>query len=340
MSCRVQNLSSSQIRNFVKNRINFLKTLVNQTQEETLKKFDLTTDHFEIVEVEKEEGKAAVYGFKGTSEEAVSKRASSKGASKFRKRMGAAKAALLDKIPNNVVKKEAGTFIHELAQDIMETLKAGGKDFSTVMAKATSGKYAMREQDFKALQKGVTEVYDQIMGMQEAINQKTGKKGEVKILTEQIVIDSINDIGGSIDILAVFSDNTASVFDFKSMSPSYYYKTGVGSNAKIIKEFIPSYKEESYKLQMNEYKRILRDIYGIDGFRQTRIIPVQTEFQLKPTEERAKDGSDTFTGKINKIAIGESQNEFLKQLPLGFEPTGYKKLDQLLKSQLNLVKKS
>jgi hypothetical protein len=334
MACDVTNLSKTEILNFVKNKRNIYQKKSNQSQTDTLSNLEHTTNTFgqvEIGEVDKTGKPIKKYGFidgaavfTGRVTDAVNK--------KFIQAVGKKRADEINLIPDNQTKAEVGSFIHLIAENIVKAL-VNEKDLGTLKKEFMSSKYPhkLTEAQFDSLSNGIKDILGQINEQQAKINKRLGTDGKVEIITEQIVVDSTKDLAGSIDLLAVYSDNTASIFDFKSMMPASRYKKGT----KIVEEFIPFYKIESFKLQQHQYKRILQDIYGIKKVRQTRIVPIQMELKKKAG---GKEGR-LYTNQLSKIAMGENQDEFLSQVTLGFEDTGYAGINELISKNLETIKK-
>jgi hypothetical protein len=85
-------------------------------------------------------------------------------------------------------------------------------------------------------------------------------------MREVKVYDPTQDMAGSIDLIAVTPDGTVNVYDWKSQ------EVGKG------KTELPSYKEKAYKIQLQEYVNILRNVYGFNKFGKIRAIPIKTNF--------------------------------------------------------------
>ena len=327
----------------IKDRETFFNVLPDQTAEETVKRLEHTSDLIGIEEHKVfEKGKEIIkplYTILETGAIAARRRVSELAKRTFKRYKTEEEIERMSQLPDNKLKREGGVFIHALAQEIVEDIVYGKqKSKSRLRELARTSSYKISTTQFNNFYKEVGDVVKQIYEQQRAINRRTGEKGKVKIITEQTVIDPVFDIGGTIDLLAVFSDNTASIYDWKSMSPFAEYVTGYGSKTKIIKEFIPFGKEEAFRIQIQEYKRILKESYGVSDVRQTRVIPVHVQYKLKSKKARVGiEPGNFYTGEIALLQTGEKSSEFLKQLPVGVEKTGYNELDDFVKKQLSLV---
>jgi len=244
---------------------------------------------------------------------------------------------------DNLIKREGGTFLHKLAQEIIDNIIGKTKNKEDIRDKLEedAGNFGIPKDQFGRFYNGISQVYKQIEDQQIEINRLNKKRGlppgKVRVLTEQTIVDVVDDMGGTVDLIAIFSDGTASIYDWKSITPYSSYTTGYGKNAKIIHDFIPFGKEEQYRLQIQRYKSILVDRYGVKAIRQSRVVPIHVQYELKKEQDR-KEGNN-YTGKLVLVEVGDKASEHLKQLPLGFEKTGYSELDTFIQGQLSLIEK-
>ena len=136
---------------------------------------------------------------------------------------------------------------------------------------------------------------------------------DFKIFTEVRVYDKASDTGGSIDMLFLFSDGSAAVYDFKFISPREKFTTGKASSKHIAIDPFRGGRKESYDSQLSMYSKTLRDNYGITNIRRSRIIPGHMDFSWNKT-----------TGKptgINTFHIGGKKNRFLQHISVASEYT-------------------
>jgi hypothetical protein len=271
--------------------------------------------------------------FRETGERAVTTSPSEIAQKKtFIKRFGKAQAKEINEDPTNIKKRDAGVHVHNVAEMLLNYIVYGKGDLAEIEAYAVNEHYKLPKKAFQNLKKGVEEIVKQIKETQEKIDPE----GDVIIIPEMVVIDVYKDMGGSIDILALYSDNTASIFDYKTVVPKAEAKTGYGPKAKIIDDFIPAAKEDSFRIQLGLYSEILTRVYGISKIRNNRVIPVHLELaNYKTKEDQKKFGY--YKEKISALNIGEKQNEHLTQMPVGFEITGENGLDNLIKSNIRLI---
>lgn len=129
------------------------------------------------------------------------------------------------------------------------------------------------------------------------------------IRTEQTIYDPKNDIAGTVDVLVVHSDGRVSIYDYKNIE-------SLTQKGQITRQ---SFK--LYERQIAEYKRIMKEAYGVKDFYKTRIIPIDVKY----------DGN-----KFKSIRVGtiDSKEDYLKPLPVAAETTGDAKVDRTLERLL------
>jgi len=238
-------------------------------------------------------------------------------------------------------KGKVGTFVHETNEAIGRAILAKIQDkspedalqilntlslsdynvnFSAIDAKGLN----IADKEFhENIFKGVRDVIVQVQNRQKYINKRLNTNASVKIYFEQVIIDAADDIGGTIDMLAVYSDNTASVFDLKTKIPK---KEHINAKGELItEEFVNSDDRNRYKMQLSSIQRILIKRYGVKQVVQSRIVPIQVNVPYDATQK-------AYTGSITKIAYGSRQSPFLAQLAPLPELTGFKDLDKFLKN--------
>lgn len=151
----------------------------------------------------------------------------------------------------------------------------------------------------KNLFMGIRGILIDIYKQQRVINRLTNTEGIPIIRIEQIVLDPKKNIGGTLDMLVIFSDNTGMIIDFKSKINKYDNKD-VNGFILDIERVVTKTDKEKYKLQTGEYGRILRESYGLKSIRKVQIIPivlnVNKEFN-NPNKYKKKIDSLFFPGQ-------------------------------------------
>lgn len=147
-------------------------------------------------------------------------------------------------------------------------------------------------------------------------------------MKEVKIYDPVLDMAGSIDLMAVLPDGTVDIYDWKSQE--------IAKMQTEIKDF----KAPAYRIQLGEYKRILREHYGFNKFGTIRAIPIKTVYNYI----KDQDTGETADLNLKEIEIGDFDpvnipDDKAYLLPITMdETTGDKKLDKLLK-QLNGILK-
>lgn len=231
----------------------------------------------------------------------------------FRKNKSREEADKINNYYRNIILRERGTELHAVAQQITESLK---QNITPVRPEFLSAA------QFNEMVKGVKEVLKDVQRVQNRID----KDSKAEVLTENIVYDKSKDRAGSIDLVAIFSDGSAAIYDYKFINFTSRDGKVVDFEDKI------DMKEEAWDAQMSEYKRMLRDVYGVDLVRRSRVIPVNVQYAYK------KEGKKhIMTDRIYKLEMGNQ--EYTAPVPLAEELTDDNKLNKLLNSLFGLNQK-
>jgi hypothetical protein len=148
-----------------------------------------------------------------------------------------------------------------------------------------------------------------------------------RFLSEIMVYDAKRDLGGTIDFIAIEPDGKTNILDWKFM------------DLNIDKyQDVPWYKVNAWRTQMNQYKLMLQNAYGVkpEDFNQTRMIPIKALYTLG----NAKTG---VLPRLSGIQIGDVNVKNIKEdylIPVGLEgeKTGNRKIDSLIE-KLNAIYK-
>ena len=199
----------------------------------------------------------------------------------------------------DLAKAEFGDVVHEQIQDIIKswTFQDGTK-------RTTQSPIAPKVDPttFKRLNNFIQAVMDQY-------EEGTVFKSEVKIF------DKKTQIAGSIDLLVVMPEGTVEIYDWKTQE--------IYADQFDIK----GYKEPMYRIQLENYRKILELQYGFKKFGRIRAIPIATSF--------VKEGRNIVRlrsveiGSLNPLEIPENKN-YLLPVILRTETTGDERLDKLV----------
>lgn len=341
----------NEVRDLVnKRKFGFLKGRPDDTFDDVIARREILNKLFttELVDNSKlvkglhldPSGKTARYVWIDTKELAAQGRVTDKNKVNFVKRQGKKQADELSNTPDNVVKRNGGTRFHKAAQDLMEVVKFINKDF---IANPPSKEFI---KDIKTIMEELdanpndfNELYEEIKKQVKFaidVQNSIDPTAKVYIKAEDFNLDLEEGIGGTADLLFIYSDKSASLFDYKTITPNF---TKVDSTGKIIKEdWIPQYKMDEFNVQIPK----LMDMYkktGITSFRHARIIPVQIGFNEKLKADTTKVEGARLTSKITNLRVGyeKERKEYLSQIPIMLESTGNEGLDKAL-SEANKLK--
>lgn len=146
-----------------------------------------------------------------------------------------------------------------------------------------------------------------------------------RFMSEATIYDAKRDLAGTVDFLAISPEGKMSILDWKFM------------DLNVDKyEDVPWYKVNAWNTQMDQYKLIMKNVYGLkeQDFDQTRMIPIKAFY----TQGNPKEGIlPQLTGiKIGAVNVKNIEEAYLLPVGLEAEKTGNKKIDALLE-KLNAI---
>lgn len=146
-----------------------------------------------------------------------------------------------------------------------------------------------------------------------------------RFMSEATIYDPKRNLAGTVDFLAITPQGETSILDWKFMA------------LNIDKyQDVPWYKINAWRQQMEQYKLILQNVYGVkpENFRQTRMIPIQAIY----SQGNAKAGilPQLLSVKIGDVNVKNITEDYLLPVGLEGEKTGNKKIDALIE-KLNAV---
>jgi len=272
-------------------------------------------------------------GKKGTIYEGktLKKRGSDSSSLKFAQNRGSkyrtAKEAKLIKDMQDI-RMNTGTKGHLVMEELIKKFTGqGNKSYSDILTQ--SGPLFTKNQ-FDILISGAKFLIKEIKAQQAIINKETASQGKFKIITEQFVSDEKNDIGGTIDVLVIFSDGSASIYDWKFKSPR------IGSNAESSKSGVKITGDmyasslEGYDNQINAYKDALLSKYGVTKVRHSRVVPISVMFK--------RDENNIMTDTITYLDMWTGQDtdsRFLEHIPVANEMTDDESINKLIRAEMS-----
>lgn len=183
------------------------------------------------------------------------------------------------------------------------------------------------EVQFAQVVNGLRAIYNQIQHNQEVINKQLGVEGKATIYTEMPIINQQGDLGGTLDLLVLYSNGKVALYDYKNIS----FRQFKGEILYGISED----KFDDFNMRLTTYKNILYS-QGITEFAESRIIPINVNYY---------PGDKAFKGFRTIEFHGQNviNNEYLEQISVAEELTGLTDLDkntlQLLYARRNTLKK-
>jgi len=241
--------------------------------------------------------------------------------------------------PNNIIKREFGTKVHDVLEKLgkyyydIATTGNSTRSLTDIKTESVQGEYPINAIHFTALDKNAKRLVSEILDTQKAIDPN----GKVEIHFERVFIDPVKDVGGTIDVLAVFSDKTAMIYDYKTFSSKGEFVSGTGNSKKIVsRNFAITSKKEAWKEQMSGYRRMLMSNYGITNVRATRIVPIWIDIE---TKFNTTTQQYTLMKKLNKLQMGTEMSEYLRNISIGIERKEIPFIDKFLTSYYERIDK-
>lgn len=236
---------------------------------------------------------------------------------------GMSRSLEINSSPYNLIKREHGTEGHMTLHKISDAILNGNKASAFEEVKRLSPQYTAAQ--FDKLVKAVKKVHKIAIDTQNSIDPKYAPQ----ILLETTIVnsDTAPTLGGSIDVLVIYSDNTASIFDWKFITPGRDQISGYGNKTKLS-EFPFLDKLDGYDIQIGLYKTMLRENYGVSRIRHSRIVPIHVRFKYDVVNKQ-------FLNEVTLLQEG-TDSEYLEQLPVANELTNIPTIDKLLDQQLRI----
>jgi hypothetical protein len=260
-----------------------------------------------------------------TTGEVVTSRVTDTATLEWRRNMGN-RLEDFEKDPNNKVASDVGTALHDFAMQMGEHLANNGpipKTNSIVTPEvATAIKFRMEQ------------LIEEIREYQNDLDPN----GKPEFLFEHTIYDPSKDIGGSIDLLVIFSDGSASIYDHKFMAN--IQTVGFGMNMAFSNDAqVTELKIRGFDQQIATYKKILKAHYGISTFRKTRILPGAVKLKEGYTQKSSpsvKYNDINWVREPKIILFSYGDSKLTREIPVAGETTGNQKIDKLLTSFMTL----
>jgi len=242
----------------------------------------------------------------------------------FIKKVGKNKALEINNNPYNVIKKQHGTEGHKTLELISKAITSNNKKAGIEEARRLSPQYTKGQ--FDKLQRAVEKVHRIAQETEDTIPGPKGKKPTILLENTIVNSDSNPTLAGSVDVLVIYSDNTAGIFDWKFITPQRDpYVTGYGASTRLA-EFPFLDKLDGYDIQIGHYKTMLTQNYNVSRIRQSRIVPIHVRFKYDKVNKE-------FTNVVTLLQEG-TDSQYLEHLPVANELTNIATIDKLIDQQI------
>ena len=207
----------------------------------------------------------------------------------------------------------SGDQIHAALHDLLQTIYDGG-DVTEVYARHAG---PINKEVFKEL---VTIAKDRIYEAtmhQNMINKQLGTNDKFEMLLEQRIGSGPRSIAGKIDVLFLFSNKTGMIYDYKSYEGKKTY-------AQLA---------DQYQGQLIDYKRILKEDYGIDEIVKALVVPIKVKF-INVSEDKKTATIHSITGYET-----DEKETIVKAINNSYDKLGIAGVDKFLKTQHDKIRK-
>ena len=347
MSCVVTSHTNAEIEEMViKNT--YLKVSKDETVGDLVTRLDSLQGKVTIVEVPNDKLKKGLYlDSSGVTKRyallsmidlIIPGRSTDPNKEEFVRNKGEKEAAAISAKPINKIKAEVGTKLHNVSDQLLLHLIGQASNLYSDKKPETSMDQLLKDsglsqQDFNNLKAEV----NNIVSLANKTQKEIDPTKKAKVYTEMFLLelgDKRGAIGRTLDLVIIYSDKTASHFDYKFKSPSFEKKTKNAVTGKYeisTHDWLSKYDKADYNRQIGQSAKVLMNQYGVKGMRHNRVIPAH--FELKFDNKNP-------TNKVTQLSIGESMNKYLTHVPIGSEITDSKlkstSLDYLSKIKNNL----
>lgn len=154
---------------------------------------------------------------------------------------------------------------------------------------------------------------DTVTKLRRFVNNLRKEFPDSTFLPEIKIYDKKRDLAGTIDLVVVHPDETISIFDYKFIN-------------ELSNDTITNWRKRDWTIQLGQYRQILKEVYGVKGFRQARIIPIKATYSGELDAKR-----------LVEIEIGNNKLQdltaldYLNPIPVLEEKTGITQIDDLIK---------
>lgn len=209
-------------------------------------------------------------------------------------------------IMNNIINKKDND-ITSVVDQVKAELLMNSKDIRDL----SNGKpefFYIKKDQFNEIKKGVEAIYKQINDNNDRINALVGNKdGKPKIYTEIPLYHAKDDLAEALDLMVVYPNGSVGIYSFESIKFKMHKQAG-----ETYVEDLAYYQNDLYNAKLSQFKRILKEQYGVKHFAEGRIIPinVQTNYVSKYSDLEPING-------FKLIEMGDkSGKDYLNQIPV------------------------
>jgi hypothetical protein len=229
--------------------------------------------------------------------------------------------------PNQILRRNYGTVIHNVMQQLIESIHSGTKIDYQKLSDSAGTQTPLTVEMVQQLEAGARRVYKEILDVQKRIDPN----GKMEIRTENPLADPVKDVAGTADLIAVYSDGSVGIVDFKTFSPVENIKVDPISKERYLAndKFISVQKKDGWRLQLSQYKRMMLKYLPVKDVMFTRVVPIWLDFDYNTTDKKL----------LGLRKISTEQDNYLRTRSIGAEKVGIKYIDDFLTTRYKEIKR-
>jgi len=343
MKCKIP--STEEVRNLLTSRVPIVRNTKALTQQESLEVLDGIDSELSLAQVPGAtkytmEDDLSRYVWSGDIDTFFKKRSTTDVAVRFERNKDRKYLEELRNRPDAWIKREGGTFIHEIMENVGRGLVREKQDesytFPTdlfISRTLDNPTFTITPSQITTLVDTMKEIIEEAYSTQDRINKRTNTNGVPQFRFEHKLADTVRSKAGTADLLVMYSDRSVSLYDYKTMTPFYQYisKDKDGNQYLNSGGFITNNKKEDWKMQQMSYKRILLETGLATEVRSTRIVPIWTNWKYDRDSSSLLPELDDVQTLLN--------SDYLKKVMATYEKVGVTAMDKFLRRKYETIER-
>jgi len=222
----------------------------------------------------------------------------------------------------SIMAKDMGTKLHSVMEELVPAV-LNKQSLNSIKTKSK-----LNDKDFNKLVQFAKYTISEFNKIQDRIDPNS----KIEWRVEQKIYSPIDDEGGTIDLLAIYSDNTASIVEYKFKQASRYNSVvdPISGQRVLTKDVVDDPSEFAGDIQISRQKNILASNFGITTLRTSRLVPFAITVPFNAETQKYED-------RVLELFSPLDGSEYLQEISLANESTGLKHVDDKLERGYKLL---